>query len=229
VAPAHRAVAAGRGAGAPCHGRASGGMGVAVDVCAAGWRGGIRRPRAARTTTRRSRATSPASSAPCGRSTRRARRRPRGRVPCTRRTSSCARTSSCSPTSSVRPRRRGRRVGRGARRAAPRRAAVWIHGDLSPSNLLLRGGRLTGVLDFSAMGLGDPASDHRVRGTCCHPRPRAVVPRRRRSRRRDVGARRAAGCCCSAGTAAVLRRAQPPLAANARHVIAQLVAERTSR
>ncbi|MGW5721097.1 aminoglycoside phosphotransferase family protein [Amycolatopsis sp. NPDC003865] len=34
-----------------------------------------------------------------------------------------------------------------------------LHGDLMPSNLLLRDGRLTGVLDWATAGLGDPAGD----------------------------------------------------------------------
>lgn len=36
---------------------------------------------------------------------------------------------------------------------------VWIHGDLLPTNLLVDGGRLTAVIDFGAMGTGDPACD----------------------------------------------------------------------
>jgi aminoglycoside phosphotransferase (APT) family kinase protein len=36
---------------------------------------------------------------------------------------------------------------------------VWVHGDLLPGNLLLRAGRLTGVIDWSGLGLGDPACD----------------------------------------------------------------------
>ncbi|MEU0791707.1 aminoglycoside phosphotransferase family protein [Amycolatopsis sp. NPDC005961] len=35
----------------------------------------------------------------------------------------------------------------------------WVHSDLMPSNLLLREGRLTGVLDWATAGLGDPACD----------------------------------------------------------------------
>ncbi len=35
----------------------------------------------------------------------------------------------------------------------------WIHGDLLAGNLLARDGRLTGVIDFGALGLGDPAAD----------------------------------------------------------------------
>ena len=36
---------------------------------------------------------------------------------------------------------------------------VWIHGDLLPGNLLLEGGRLTGVIDWGLVGVGDPACD----------------------------------------------------------------------
>ena len=36
---------------------------------------------------------------------------------------------------------------------------VWIHGDLLPGNLLVKGGRLCGVIDFGAAGVGDPACD----------------------------------------------------------------------
>ena len=36
---------------------------------------------------------------------------------------------------------------------------VWIHGDLLPGNLLLEGGRLTGVIDWGLLGVGDPACD----------------------------------------------------------------------
>ncbi len=36
---------------------------------------------------------------------------------------------------------------------------VWIHGDLMPGNLLLEGGRLTGIIDWGSLGIGDPACD----------------------------------------------------------------------
>jgi len=36
---------------------------------------------------------------------------------------------------------------------------VWLHGDLLPTNLLVRDGRVAGVLDFGAMATGDPAYD----------------------------------------------------------------------
>jgi aminoglycoside phosphotransferase (APT) family kinase protein len=45
--------------------------------------------------------------------------------------------------------------------AAPRWTAppVWVHGDLLPGNLLVSRGRLSGVIDWAATGLGDPACD----------------------------------------------------------------------
>ncbi|MEU5525254.1 aminoglycoside phosphotransferase family protein [Streptomyces sp. NPDC047860] len=36
---------------------------------------------------------------------------------------------------------------------------VWLHADLMPGNLLVDGGRLTSVIDFGCLGMGDPACD----------------------------------------------------------------------
>jgi aminoglycoside phosphotransferase (APT) family kinase protein len=36
---------------------------------------------------------------------------------------------------------------------------VWIHGDLLPGNLLVVDGRLSGVIDWGCLGVGDPACD----------------------------------------------------------------------
>ncbi len=36
---------------------------------------------------------------------------------------------------------------------------TWIHTDLLRPNLLVRGGRLAAVIDFGAVGVGDPAAD----------------------------------------------------------------------
>jgi aminoglycoside phosphotransferase (APT) family kinase protein len=36
---------------------------------------------------------------------------------------------------------------------------VWLHGDLSPLNLLVEQGRLSAVIDFGCLGVGDPACD----------------------------------------------------------------------
>ncbi len=37
--------------------------------------------------------------------------------------------------------------------------AVWLHGDLSDGNVLVRDGRLTGVIDWGLLVAGDPAPD----------------------------------------------------------------------
>jgi len=39
------------------------------------------------------------------------------------------------------------------------RPPVWLHGDVSAGNLLIREGRLSAVIDFGMMGVGDPACD----------------------------------------------------------------------
>ena len=36
---------------------------------------------------------------------------------------------------------------------------VWVHGDLLPGNLLFVDGRLSAVIDFGCLGVGDPACD----------------------------------------------------------------------
>ncbi|GGL50987.1 aminoglycoside phosphotransferase family protein [Planomonospora parontospora] len=36
---------------------------------------------------------------------------------------------------------------------------VWLHADLMPGNLLVDDGRLTSVIDFGCLGVGDPACD----------------------------------------------------------------------
>jgi aminoglycoside phosphotransferase (APT) family kinase protein len=111
--------------------------------------------------------------------------------------------------------------------AAPRWSGplAWIHGDLSPGNLLVRAGRLTGVLDFGAMGVGDPASDLRVAWNLLPPAARSRF-------RSELGAdaaewRRARGWALLQALAQMsyFEARNPPLVANARHVIAQLVGE----
>lgn len=36
---------------------------------------------------------------------------------------------------------------------------IWSHGDIQPGNLLVRDGRLSAVIDFGCLGVGDPACD----------------------------------------------------------------------
>ncbi len=43
--------------------------------------------------------------------------------------------------------------------AVSARPAVWVHGDITNSNLLVQNGRLSAVLDFGCSAVGDPACD----------------------------------------------------------------------
>ena len=36
---------------------------------------------------------------------------------------------------------------------------VWVHGDLLPGNILVSNGRLSGIIDWSGAGVGDPACE----------------------------------------------------------------------
>ncbi|MFG1603728.1 aminoglycoside phosphotransferase family protein [Actinoplanes sp. NPDC049265] len=61
-----------------------------------------------------------------------------------------------------------------AQRAAPR----WYHGDLAAENLLLRNGRLTAVLDFGCLAVGDPTVDLAVVWEILDPPAREVFRKR---------------------------------------------------
>jgi aminoglycoside phosphotransferase (APT) family kinase protein len=36
---------------------------------------------------------------------------------------------------------------------------VWLHGDIASGNLLVEDGRVSAVIDWGALGVGDPACD----------------------------------------------------------------------
>src|SRR5262245_34956353 len=53
-------------------------------------------------------------------------------------------------------------------------APVWHHGDLDVRNWLVRKGRISGVIDWGAMGVGDPACDVMVAWKLHSPAARAA-------------------------------------------------------
>ena len=57
---------------------------------------------------------------------------------------------------------------------ARERTPCWIHGDMQRGNLLMRDGCLAGVLDWSALGVGDPAGDMSVAWNLFGPEARAA-------------------------------------------------------
>lgn len=54
------------------------------------------------------------------------------------------------------------------------RPPVWFHGDFHTGNLLTRGGRLSAVIDFGELGIGDPACDLTIAFTLMSTRTRAA-------------------------------------------------------
>jgi aminoglycoside phosphotransferase (APT) family kinase protein len=102
---------------------------------------------------------------------------------------------------------------------------VWIHGDLFPGNLLARQGRLTAVIDFGLLGLGDPACDMLPAWTSLTAETRAVF--RAESGVDDATWARGRGWALSAGLGAVLvyRHTNPVLAAAGRHAIDESIAD----
>jgi aminoglycoside phosphotransferase (APT) family kinase protein len=52
---------------------------------------------------------------------------------------------------------------------------VWVHGDVTPSNLLILDGRLGGVIDFGSCAVGDPACDLAIGWTAFTARERDAL------------------------------------------------------
>lgn len=51
---------------------------------------------------------------------------------------------------------------------------MWVHGDIQPLNLLVYNGRLSAVIDFGGLGVGDPACDLIVAWNLLSAETRAV-------------------------------------------------------
>jgi aminoglycoside phosphotransferase (APT) family kinase protein len=104
--------------------------------------------------------------------------------------------------------------------------AVWLHADLMPGNLVIDGGRLTAVIDFGCMGVGDPACD-------LFPAWNLLPADAREAFRRalavdDATWIRGRGRTLSQALIALpyYRQTNPAMASNARHVIRAVLAER---
>ena len=52
--------------------------------------------------------------------------------------------------------------------------SVWVHGDFLPGNILVQNNRLSAVIDFSDVGIGDPACDLIVAWSLFKPHSRRI-------------------------------------------------------
>ncbi|WP_233415990.1 aminoglycoside phosphotransferase family protein [Streptomyces sp. N35] len=102
----------------------------------------------------------------------------------------------------------------------------WMHGDLQPGNLLVEDGRLAAVIDFGLVGIGDPTVDLI---TAWYVLPAEARPEFRSA----VGADEASwvrgrGLALSIALLelAYYRETNPRMAATARHVIGEVLADR---
>jgi aminoglycoside phosphotransferase (APT) family kinase protein len=103
---------------------------------------------------------------------------------------------------------------------------VWIHGDLSPGNLLSVDGRLSAVIDFGCLGVGDPACDLIVAWNLLPTETRNVF--RAALRVDEATWDRARGWALSIALIQLpyYHRTNPSLAAGARYTIGQVLADR---
>jgi len=105
---------------------------------------------------------------------------------------------------------------------------VWIHGDLQSGNLLAVQGRLSAVIDFGCLGVGDPACDLIVAWNLLPADTRNVF--RAALGVDDATWTRGRGWALSIALIQLpyYRDTNPVLAANARHVIREVLAEHES-
>lgn len=103
---------------------------------------------------------------------------------------------------------------------------VWIHGDLQGGNLLVQQGRLSAVIDFGCLGVGDPACDMAVAWNFLSAHTRDVF--RSALAVDDATWARGRGCALSVGLIALpyYRNTNPVLAGISRRAIAEVLGDR---
>lgn len=54
------------------------------------------------------------------------------------------------------------------------KSPVWVHGDIAPTNLLVKKDQLSAVIDFGGLGVGDPACDYAIAWTFFNDESREI-------------------------------------------------------
>ncbi|WP_051871607.1 aminoglycoside phosphotransferase family protein [Streptomyces sclerotialus] len=111
------------------------------------------------------------------------------------------------------------------RAPGPAGPPVWIHADLQPGNVLVDGGRLSAVIDFGCLGLGDPAVDLLAAWYLLPAGAREVF--RAAVAADDAAWARGRGWALSVALLELrnYRESNPRMAAIARHVIGELTSD----
>jgi aminoglycoside phosphotransferase (APT) family kinase protein len=106
---------------------------------------------------------------------------------------------------------------------------VWIHGDLLPLNLLVERGRISAVIDFGCLGLGDPACDLQVAWNLLSAHSRDIF--RAALSVDEATWARGRGWALSVGLIALpyYQRTNPVLADIARRTIAEVLADQQQK
>ena len=102
---------------------------------------------------------------------------------------------------------------------------VWLHGDLHSGNLLARRGRLSAVIDFGCLGVGDPACDAMVAWTLFSAEARDAF--RKALAVDDATWARGRGWALSVALIALpyYQSTNPEIVARAKHTIDEVIAD----
>jgi len=103
--------------------------------------------------------------------------------------------------------------------------AVWLHGDLLATNLLVRNGRLSGVIDFGCLGVGDPACDVMVAWTYLLPDTRRVFRDAIQVDHANLASRSRLGTVLRADRLPYYQTTNPVLAGIARRAVDEAIAD----
>ena len=106
---------------------------------------------------------------------------------------------------------------------------VWTHGDLLPGNLLRRGGRLAGVIDWGVVGVGDPACDLLAAWSVLSLRARETF--RAELAVDDATWARGSGWALTVGLVGIpyYEVTNPAFAAMGKHLVEEVLADRRAR
>ena len=105
------------------------------------------------------------------------------------------------------------------------RAPVWFHGDIARGNLLVRDGRISALIDFGSIGVGDPACDLVVAWDLFDARTRAILRAALDVDDATWDRGRGWGLCTAMWALPYYLHTNPPMVAQARRKIAEVLTD----